>query len=289
MLVLFADSDCDMTPIIAERYGYHIIPMPYIEDGKEILPYVDWDEFDSHTFYNRLRHGHLPSTCGLSPQKYKEYFEPFFKNGDDILYVHFSAKMSSTFNAMRMALDDLKKDYPERKFYSIDTKAISIGALNILEEIGDMILDGKSIDEVMEWSKSEVDHFATYFYADDLKFFARSGRVSGISAKMGNLLGIHPIINMDQEGVMDSVGKVPGRMNALRTILKYVEDLGDEVEKHRVLVVHSDAPFLAERIVMMLKKKYGRDLRIETTIVNPTSGVHCGPDCVGVCFHSKRR
>ncbi|MCQ2399974.1 MAG: DegV family EDD domain-containing protein, partial [Clostridia bacterium] len=207
MYVIFTDTDTDITPEIAKEYGYHLISMPYTVDDKEIYPYVDFDKFDYHEFYQSLRDGLMPKTSGLSPETYRNYFEPFFKEGKDILYVHFSAAMSGTFSAMNLALDELKKEYPERKFYTVDTKGITIESYNIVREVGDLYLAGKTAEEIVEWAKTEVDKFAIYFFAEDLNFFRRSGRVSNFKAFMGNILKVHPIIYMGSDGMMTSVDK----------------------------------------------------------------------------------
>lgn len=289
MLVLFTDTDTDITPEQAKEYGYHLISMPYAIEGKATYPYVDFEQFDGHAFYNQLRAGVLPTTSAISSIQYKEYFEPFFKNGDDILYVHFSAAMTITFNEMQKALDELKEQYPERKFYRIDTKGITTLSYNIVLEIGDMYKSGKSVEEILAWAKEEVDRFTVYFFADDLKFFKRSGRVSGLAATMGTLIGVRPIIYMNDEGKMVSVGKERGRANAMDRLIRMVEELGDHIEDHRVVIGHSDAPELAEEVRQLLIDKFGSGLRIVTQIVNPTAGSHCGPNAVGVCFHATHR
>ena len=288
--VLFTDTDTDTTPAVAEELGYSgLISMPYIIDGKEIFPYEDFVAFNAKEFYDSLRKGTLPKTGGISSERYYNYFEPFFKAGKDILYVHFSGAMSGTFNAMRLAEAELKKAYPDRKLYTLDTKGITICSLGIVKEVGDMYLAGKSAEEILEWAKTEVDKFATYFYADDLKFFAKSGRVSNFSATMGSILGIHPILNMNADGMMSSVAKARGKYNTLKKILDYVVELEDNIKDHRVIVAHSDAIELADIMAKMLREKFGDGLRIEFSDVNPTAGSHCGPDCIGVCFHAKRR
>ena len=289
MLVLFTDTDTDITPEEAKHYGYKLISMPYIVNGKEIKPYVDFEKFDSKAFYDSLRKGLLPTTCGLSSEVYKEYFEEEFKKGNDILYVHFSKAMTCTFDSMDIALEELKEKYPERKFYSIDTKAITILSLNIVKSVGELYLEGKSIEEILKWAEEEVDHHAQYFYADNLKFFKRSGRVSNIAGIMGDIIGIKPIIHMSQEGKMVNVAKVKGRMKALQTIIKYMEELGQDIEKHRIIIGHSDALELAQLLEKMIREKFGDNLNIEYAVVNPTAGSHCGPDGVGVTFHSKHR
>ena len=156
MLVLFTDTDCDITPDIAKYYGYELISMPYTVDEKEIYPYVDFEEFEVKEYYDSLRKGTLPTTSALSPLKYIEYFEPHFAAGNDILYVHFSKNMSGTFNAMNIAITELKELYPDRTIYTIDTKGITILSYLILEEIGEMYKNGKSLEEILKWADENV-------------------------------------------------------------------------------------------------------------------------------------
>ncbi len=290
MYQLFTDTDTDITPKIAQEYGYKLISMPYSErDGVDVYPYEDFTEFDYKTFYNTLRSGVLPKTFALSPQRYMDYFEPTLKEGKDILYVHFSSAMSGTFSSMNLAWQELKDKYPDRKLYTIDTKGITICSYNIVREIGDLAKKGLSIEEIMAWAEKEIDKFAVYFYADDLKFFARSGRVSNFSATMGGLLGIRPIINMNSEGVMRSIAKAKGRRGAQKALVDYVIALQEDIKSHRVIIGHADALDLALALESKLKEVFGQDLNTEIVVVNPTAGSHCGPDTVGVCFYAKHR
>lgn len=286
MLVLFTDTDTDITPEIAKEFGYKIISMPYSIDGNTTSPYVDWDTFDSHSFYDMLREGIIPTTSAIGEEEYIRHFEPVFADGDDIMYVHFSRSMTASFDAMDKAVEKLKTKYPDRQFYEIDTKGISALSLLVVEEVGDMYKEGKTALEILEWAKAESDHFAMYFFADDLKFFARSGRVSGLAGTMGTLLGIRPIIFIDSTGKMVSVGKEKGRRKALDRLVSYVDELGDDIKNHRIIIGHTDAPELVEEIREALTEKFGNDLRIEITVTNPTIGSHCGPDGVGIAFHA---
>ena len=287
--VLFTDSDCDVTPAIAKEYGYELISMPYTIDGQEVRPYVDFKEFDYKAFYGRLREGTIPTTSALSPVEYMQYFEPFFKAGKDILYVHFSSAMSATFNSMRLALEELSEKYPERKLYEVDTKGITIPSLAIAMRIGKLVEKGASIEEVLEWAKTEVDKQACYFYADDLKFFHKSGRVSGFAAFFGGLVGVKPIIFMDENGVMRTKDKGRGRAASLNKILDYVIELEENIKDYPVIVTHCDCEDIAHQLGEMLKKQFGDDLNIIYDVVNPTAGSHCGPNAMGVTFHAKHR
>ena len=289
MYTLFTDTDTDITPEVAARYGYKLISMPYTIDGQEIRPYVDFKEFDYKTFYNKLRAGTIPTTSALSPVEYMNYFEPEFAAGHDILYVHFSAAMSATFNSLRLAMEELNEKYPERKLTLIDTKGITLGSYSICLSIGELYKKGASIEEIQAWADKEIDKTAFYFYADDLKFFGKSGRVSGFAAFFGNIIGLKPIIFIDTDGKMKTKDKCRGRKQALQKLLQYVIDLQDDIKNHRVVIAHTDALPIAEEFGKMMKDYFGQDLEIEYEVVNPTAGSHCGPNAMGVTFHAKHR
>lgn len=289
MLVFFTDTDCDITPDIAKEYGFELISMPYFVNEKEINPYVDWQDFNSKEFYDMLRGGVIPKTSAISPSKYIEYFEPHFKAGNDIIYVHFSKNMSGTFNAMNLALEELYEKYPERKFYSIDTKAITALSYLIIKEIGKLYKEGKTALELIKWAETEVQKYAIYFYVDDLTFFRQSGRVSGLAGVFGNLLNIHPIIHINSDGIMTNIAKARGKNNTINKIIEMIDEIQDNIASHKIIVAHSDAYDIALLVKNKLIEKYGEGLDIEFVVVNPTAGSHCGPNCVGVAFHAKHR
>lgn len=289
MLTFFTDTDCDITPAVAKEYGIKLISMPYTIDGKETFPYVDFEEFEPEPFYDLLRKGVIPQTSALSPETYIQKFEPEFAAGNDVLYVHFSESMSGTYNAMYLAVKELEEKYPERKFYHFDTKGITLVSRVQVLAAAKMYKEGASIEEIMKKLEEDVFHWAIYFYADNLKFFGKSGRVSGITAFMGNIIGIKPIIYMSKEGKMESVDKATGRKKAIEKLLSHVEAVGDEVEKYEITVASTGCRELAGIIVDKLKEKYGSDIDVKIIDINPTIGSHCGPDCTGICFHAKER
>ena len=289
MLTFFSDTDCDITPKECAEYGIKLISMPYTVGEEVIYPYVDFKEYDSHKFFDMLRAGTIPTTSAMSEEAYFQYFEPEFAAGNDILYVHFSSGLSNTFTIMGQAVEKLQQKYPGRKFYSIDTLGISALSYNVVLEVADLVKAGKTAEEIVEWAKVEVPKFPMYFFADDLKFFRRSGRVSGLAATMGNFIGVRPIIYLDNAGKMISIGKETGRAKAINRLVQYVEELGEDVKAHRVVIGHSDCPEIVEEAKRLLKEKFGDDLNILVTVVNPTIGSHCGPNGLGICFHAKHR
>ena len=289
MLTFFSDTDCDITPKECAEYGIKLISMPYTVNDKVIYPYVDWEIFDAHAFYDMLRGGTIPTTSAMGEEFYEKLFEPEFAAGNDILYAHFSAATSNTFTIMHRVLDRLKEKYPARKFFEVDSLGISALAYNVVMEVADMVKAGKTGEEIEAWAKEEVPHFSMHFFADDLKFFRRSGRVSGLAATMGGLIGIRPIIHLDDNGVMVSIGKETGRAKAIARLVNTVVEQGDKVKEHRVVIAHSDCPAIAEEAARQLKARFGDDLNVLIQNVNPTIGSHCGPDGLGICFHAIHR
>lgn len=289
MLVIYTDSDCDFIPSEIKQLGVKMISMPYIIGEDSFYPYQDEETFDFHTYYERLRKGLMPKTNALSPLDYINYFEEEFKNGNDIFYIHFSSAMTGTFNSMNIALDELKEKYPDRKFYHFDTKAITILSYIIAK---DMIKkyneEHLTPEQLLQYGESIVDRYAVYFYADDLKFFGRSGRISNFSAIMGNIIGLHPILTMTSEGKMCSISKARGKL-AINKLIEYVEELGDNIKDHEIVVGHADAMNLVNKVISLLKEKFGEDLNISIVSVNPTAGAHCGPDTVGIAFRAIHR
>lgn len=289
MIKFFIDSDGDFTLEQAKKWNATMILMPYQIGDKEYIPYKDFDTFDYHAYYDILRGGVLPTTSALNPEDYIAYFEPEFKKGNDIFYCHFSAAMSGSFNAMRLALNELKEKYPERKFYEIDTKGITLMSYIITKKVAEMFNAGEKIENILEWAETEVDKYACYFFADDLKFFAKSGRVSGIAGFMGGLLGIRPILTMGNDGKMASCGKVKGRVNAINALVDKVAELGVDVKNQTLVLGHADALDLIEELKKALEVRFGKGLKFEIVPVNPTAGAHCGPNTLGIGFYAKHR
>lgn len=290
MLRFFADTDSDITLDIAKKYGCDLISFPYEMHGELIYPYKDYEKFDDKTYYETLRGGVVPTTSALNIAEFVAAFEPAFAAGDDILYVHYSRTMTASFNNMDLAVKELLKKYPERKFYDIDTKSMTLGSMAITMECLKQWKAGKSAEEIVSWANKEVCHFATYFFADDLKFFRKSGRVSGLAGIMGNLIGIKPIIYMSEKGEMTNISKVKGTKNAIKEILRYFDELKDEnFDKYPIYLGHGDSPELIEKIKEMLIEKYGNNLQFIISPVNPTAGAHCGPDTIGITFYAKHR
>ena len=190
---------------------------------------------------------------------------------------------------MQKGVEELLEEFPERKFYEIDAKGITIGAYSLIREIMKRYKEGYSAEQLVKYGEDNVQKFAVYFFADNLKFFARSGRVKGITALMGNIFGVRPLIYMNEEGKMVSIGKAKGRTKALEALVQYVEDLGEDLKDYPVVIASADNEELSHALGDMIKEKFGEDIHIDYLQVNPTAGAHCGPDTVGISFRAKHR
>lgn len=290
MVVYFCDTNCDVTFKDAKNLGFKLISMPYTINGNEYFPFTNEDEFNYHEFYDFLRNcKNLPSTSGLSVEKYIEYFKEEFEKGNDICYFHFSGKMSGTFNAMRLAIEELQETHKDRKFYNIDLKSITVLGYAQLYELSKLIKENKNIDEILDIYHTKIEsHFALMAFSDDLKFFKKSGRLNGISATLGSLINAKPIISINDEGLMNSIDKAIGRKKAINKIIENIKILEDKINEYTVFITHSDCLPFVEEMKKSLINEFG-NLDFKVINISPTTGVHCGPSCLGVAFHSKRR
>ena len=289
MLTIFTDTDTDITLKDANEFGIKLIPMPYIMDEKVIYTYRDFEEFDYKPYYDRLRGGYVPKTAALNMAEYIEIFEEEYKKGNDILYIHFSNKLSGTFNAMNMAVDELKEKYPERKFTAIDTLTISCGSYSMIVDFLKEVKKGKSVEELVKWAEEERQHYNLLIMADDLQFFKASGRVSGVAAFAGTLLNLKPLIKIFDDGTMGNYAKVRGSKAGIDAFIKEVEQNQIDIKKHGIVVGHADAKDNCDKLINGLKAKFGDDLPIRIVLVNPTIGAHCGPGAIGIGYYGKKR
>lgn len=288
MSVFFCDSNCELWYTKVDELGIKVIGMPYNLDGEE----RDYDmgrETDFVDFYKKEREGVNPKTSALNKQNYLEYFEPHLAEGNDILYVHFSNKLSGTFDFMKQAIDELKEKYPERTIKTVDTLNISMGAGLIVYEAARLWKQGKSDDEIIKWVEDNRQKYATVFVADDLNFLKRGGRVSSTIAFVGGILSIKPIMAVDIEGKLAKTGTARGFKNAMNEMVKIMKLLGENVADHPIVIIDADNKENADYLEMLIHKELGDGLDIWHQPVGPTIGCHCGPGTVGLIFHCSHR
>lgn len=284
---LFTDTDCEMWYTDAEALGLEVIKMPYILDD-EIYYYDFGKNTDFKKLNNRMREGATPRTSALNPNDYVEYFEPVLKAGEDILYVHFSDKMSGTFNYMKLAIDELKQKYPDRTIKTFDTKSICFGSGIQVMEAGRLKALGLSDDQIIEKLEEFSKHSCMYFVVDSLTHLKRGGRVSSATAIVGGLLNIKPILKINDDGEIVKVGTGKGLKRAISSIVLEMKENVLDVEKQVVYVLDADNEALGE----WMKKEIETQIPgavVQRYQIGPVIGAHCGPGTVGVIYYGKKR
>lgn len=284
MRILFIDTNCEVDYQTAKELGItNIIQMPYTICDKEYF-YDLGEHYDSKWFFDLLRDGNIPITSALNAENYKEYFEPFFKNGDDILYLSFSDKMSGTFNYMNMVVKELSAQYPKATFVRFDTKAISMSAGLAIIEGSKLFKQGLPYDEIISKLDALVPKIQAFLIADDLNHLKRGGRLTSSQAFFGTLLGIKPIIKLTKEGTLAPMSKVPGRRKAIaQTITEVSECI---VTDYPLYIMQADCFGEADEISKKIKEKLP-NLKIVIQAVGPVIGTHCGPNTLAFCFVGK--
>lgn len=291
MYQLFVDTLSDFTPEICEEFGAKLISIPYAIDGKAYYPCESKDELSDEEFIKLVRDGAKLTTFSVPIEKYIEYFEPIFKEGKDILYVHFTNECSSTYNACRLAIQELLEKYPDRRYYDFDTKAIALGALAIGLVACKAFKAGKPVEEVIKLLEDERDHYAAYFFCEDLKYFARSGRFNGFAIALASIVGIKPMIQCAQNGKLMISNKPKGRTNAMNLLFEILDNLGDDITNpdNELILAHIDDNDQFEIMCNRFYEKYGKKPHYRIDKVNRTAICHAGSLAVGFSFHSKSR
>ncbi len=260
--------------------------------GEEIYP--DDMERNPDTlemFYGFLNEGEIPSTSQLNEYRYEEYFEELLEKGN-LLHVAFGSGMTgSVANAMKAA-ELLRKKYPERKLLVVDSLCSSTGYGLLLDEAADMRDSGSSIEDIYNWlmeNRKKVHH---QFFSTDLKYYRRSGRISGSAATLGTILNICPIMRLDDTGHIIAYDKVRGKKKAIRKTLETMEKhvLDGVNYSGKCWICHSDCLEEAEETKSALMEKFPHIKgNIKICNIGTIIASHCGPGTVAVFFFGDER
>ena len=288
MAVFFCDTDCELWYTTAKELGVKVIPMPYTVDGEERL-YDLGENTDLKAFFDRMRAGAAVSTAGLNPQTYIDIFEPYFKAGEEVLYVAFSSRMSNTFSYLDTAIAELKAKYPDAKYRRYDTLNISMGA-GIMVYLAAKFFNahGGDVDATCAYLDTLVQNVAVLFVVDDLKFLARGGRLSPAKAKIGNVLQLKPVLYVNKEGEIDVLTKQNGFKKAMSFIVSEFARKYRHVEGAPVVIVGADCDgYVAELRSRIESEAGGAEIIVQP--VGPVIGAHCGPGTYGIIFTAESR
>lgn len=282
MATLFIDTNCELNYQLAREAGLtNVIRMPYTICGKEYF-YDLGEHYDAVKFFNTVREGNMPITSALNAEEYKDYFEPFFKKGEDILYLSFSSEMSGTFNHLDMAIKELQEKYPDATFTRFDTRGISLSAGIPVYFAGKMNQEGKTHAEIIEFLTNFIKRMNTILSVNDLHHLKRGGRLSSAQATLGSFFQVKPIIEM-VDGKLMNTSKVNGRSKSLNVIADRVIQNVRDVDKYPIGLLNADCKEDSDKIKNKILEAFP-NANIWDYDVGPVIGTHCGPDTVAAIF-----
>ena len=285
---IYTDGCSNLPGEQIRKYQIRVVPCTYTLDGVQHVYNGDIDSFDAPAHYNLLREGHLIQTSLLNMQLFMEHFRTALEEGMDVIYVGLSSGVSGTYNAARMAAEELNGEFADRKVRTVDSRGAALGPGLLTLMAADLRDAGKTVDEAAEELIAATDDLCEYFTVDDLMFLNRTGRLSGAGALVGTMLGIKPILRGDEEGHIVTFQKIRGRKKAVETLAKIYAERVVDPESQRVGITHGDCPeeaqALAEKICAAGKPK-----ELLVCPHEPFTGSHVGPGMLAVFFFGKGR
>lgn len=284
---IFTDATTDFLPHDVEALHITVIPMEYIIDGKTYRNTPDNRDLSPKAFYDAMRAGKMPTTSQIPAAQYEDWFLPVVQSGQDILFLCFSSALTGCFHNACLAANAIMEQYPERKVLVVDSRAASRGEGLLVEECVALRQEGKSLEYVANWAVEERSNLQHWVTVDDLNHLKRGGRISAASALIGGMLGIKPIIHIDESGALVPVDKVRGRKAAIDYLVdrfaeSYLPGRGN------VYVAHGDCLEDAEYCAKQIREKTGVK-QVEIAMVGPIIGAHTGPGLVAILYMGKKQ
>lgn len=304
--VILTDSGTDLSRKKAEELDVRVVDLFVNVEGRDPIPD---SEMDPKELYTMLRAKQKASTAAVNIDDFMTTMEGYLKEGKDVLYLGFSSGLSSTYSAGRCAAEELAAKYPERKIYAIDTLCASLGEGLLVYVAARMRRDGADIDKVKDFVETCKLNLCHWFTVDDLFFLKRGGRVSAATAVVGTMLGIKPIMHVDNEGKLIKVGVARGRKASIdamfdkvkETMISLKEDVSDALGagvskvkdlaadiKNTIFISHGDCAEDADYLAGRLKKELGiKDVFID--FVGSVIGSHSGPGTLAIFYLGTQR
>ncbi len=282
-------SCCSTTDITREHLEARNLPFVcfhYILDG------VDYPDdlgrtmsFD--TFYNALINGADSKTSQVSSGEYLEFFEPYLKEGKDILHVTLSSGISGSYMSACGAANMLAEKYPERKIRIVDSLAASAGYGLFMDKLADLRDEGMSLEELAMWAEANRLRVHHWFFSTDLTFFVKGGRVSKTAGAIGGLLGICPLLNVDNLGRLIPREKIRPKKRVIKRIVEVMHEHaeGDTEYTEKVYISNSHCPEDAKAVADLIEAEFPKmNGKVQITSIGTTIGSHTGPGTVALFY-----
>lgn len=279
------DSGADLPVSYCQTHDITVLPLGFTIEGKT---YHGSEAMDSKVFYDKLRAGALPTTSAANPEDTADLFRSFMERGMDLLHIAFSSGLSSTCDAARIAAQMVMEEYPQRKILVVDSLCASMGQ-GFLVHQGVKLRDaGEELETAAQKLTDMRLNVVHNFTVDDLNHLHRGGRVSKATAVVGSLMGIKPILHVDDEGHLTSVGKARGRKASITALADRMAEQIKGFDNPEVFISHGDCLEDAKTLEKLVKDRFG----IETTLldyIGPVIGTHSGPGTLALYFFGSPR
>lgn len=284
--IIFTDSSCDINPDLLAQWEVPFVSLTVkFEEDAESFANFDMP-FDQ--FYDRMRKGSVARTSAVNMEAFKEAFEPYLKQGKDLLYIGFSSGLSTTVNSGAMAAQELAEAYPERKIIVVDTFAASAGFGLLVYLAVQEKRKGATLEQAAKFVEEQRVHLCHWFTVDDLVYLKRGGRVSAAACFVGGLLDIKPVLHMDDPGHLINMFKVRGRRASIKALADKYGELALNPGKDTVFISHGDCMDDAKLLEKMLRERFGASVEL-ITYVGPVIGSHSGPGTLALFFLGRER
>jgi DegV family protein with EDD domain len=283
---IITDTGCDIDEV-------------WLKDNNiEVLKFglnIDEEEYEGETgkelgieeFYNRLVKGAMPKTNQINPYTAKEHIEPFLKEGYDVFYISFSSGLSGSYASVKSAMEELKETY-NNKMYVVDSLCASLGQGLFVDYIVRYMNEGKSFDEMVEYAEGLKLNITHVFTVDDLHHLKRGGRVSGASAMLGTLLGIKPVLHVDNNGKLIALEKVRGRLSSIKRLYRLFEEKKDITDNDPIFISHGNCLEDVMKLKEMIQENHPNN-KIYINYIGPIIGSHAGQGTIALFFKGKER
>lgn len=286
---ILTDSCCNLPEYMIDEFGLEVFPLTFMVDGREHQSYLKGEVTDLSKFYDMMREGKVITTSLPNLDSARKLMAAQLEEGHDVLYLGFSSGLSGTFDAIRLLMDELASEYPDRKLYAVDTLAASGGQGLLVWHACQLARAGASVEEVRDWVEENKLHMAHWFTVDDLMFLFRGGRVSRTSAWAGTILNIKPVMHVDDEGHLIPLDKVRGRRKSLDALVEHMAQTGNApLSEQMVFITHGDCLEDAQYLEGRVRERFGvADVMVN--YVDPVIGAHSGPGTMALFFLASER
>ena len=243
-------------------------------------------------FYQRMAQGAETKTSQVNVEEFMEYFEPFLKEGQDILHVTLSTGLSGVYNSACAAKDELLEKYPDRKICIVDSLGASSGYGLIMETLADLRDQGMGLEELFRWIEDRKLHMHHWFFSTDLSFYVKGGRISKAAGWFGTALKICPLLNMNDEGKLIPRFKIRGKKAVIKKIVEEMVLCADDGKDYsgKCFISHSGCMEDAREVAALVEETFPKlNGKVDINYVGTTIGSHTGPGTVALFFWGNAR